>query len=517
MLVARHRWWPLPPVAVAVLPGLLALGIYLWQLSVPEQLSFYDTGVYMAAAIHLVSGALPYRAFTFVQPPGLLYILSPIAALSLVIGSHDGEIIGRVLTSLVTAANCSMVAWLVRRHGRLAMGVAGCALAVMPVAFFVSSSVKLEPYCAALVLASALVLVAPERMQLLSRRAIIVAGVLVGAAALVKLWAFFPFVALGLVLSLRLRRRAWPFAVAAAGTFVVGAAPFLIAAPGRFVTEVILEQIGRKANASDSASWLVRLRDMTGFLSTSLAPGDIATLVAFAALAAVTLVAFRRWRAVADADALVLALAVLTVVMLLLGPEFYTYYAYFTSPFLVALAVVSVAVAGAPLWERARRTPLSRPTRSLVRSVGMTSGLLFVAGMVLYVTTFFTNFAWFYGFYGPWIGVITRVIPRGACVVYNQESFGVYANRMITSDPSCPDVVDIDGEWMAHGYQLTAPSAAFSRQWQSYFARAQYVVFNTPRPSDIPWDTELDAWFTQHFHRIYDRYYVVVYRAEARA
>lgn len=517
MLVARHRWWPLPPVAVAVLPGLLALGIYLWQLSVPEQLSFYDTGVYMAAAIHLVSGALPYKDFVFVQPPGLLYILSPIAALSLAIGSHDGEVVGRVLTSLVTAANCSLVAWLVRRHGRLAMGVAGCALAVMPVAFFVSSSVKLEPYCVGLVLAAALVLVAPDRTELLSRRSIVVAGLLIGAAALVKLWAFFPFVALVVVLALRVRRRAWSFALAAAGTFVVGASPFLIAAPGRFVTEVILEQIGRKATASDSASWFVRLRDMTGFLLTVPPSGVLATVVSFSLLVVITGIAFRRWRHVAHADVVILALAVVSVVMLFSAPEFYTYYAYFTAPFLVALAIASLDVVGAPLWQRVRRLPLSRSTRLLVQGIGVASGLFFLVGAVFYTVTFFTNFATFNGANASLISGLSRVIPPGACVVYDVVSYGVDANRMITSDPRCPDVVDVDGEWMAHGYQLRAPAASFSRQWQSYFERAQYVVFYAPHPSDIPWDAELDSWFTEHFQRIYARYYVVVYRAEVRA
>jgi len=56
--------------AVALLVFGLSLGMSLWQLSVPEFLSSYDSGVYLAATIHLISGVLPYKDFTFVQPPG---------------------------------------------------------------------------------------------------------------------------------------------------------------------------------------------------------------------------------------------------------------------------------------------------------------------------------------------------------------------------------------------------------------------------------------------------------------
>ena len=78
--------------AVALLIFCVSLGMSLWQLSVPEILSAYDSGVYLAATIHLVSGVLPYKDFTFVQPPGILLLMSPVGLFSRVFGTHDGNL-----------------------------------------------------------------------------------------------------------------------------------------------------------------------------------------------------------------------------------------------------------------------------------------------------------------------------------------------------------------------------------------------------------------------------------------
>lgn len=498
---------------IAAAVGLLALGTYLWQLSVPEQLSLYDSGVYLAASVHLVSGVLPYRDFTFVQPPGLLYLLTPIAALSRVIGTHDGLTIGRALSSFVTAANCVLATMMVRRHGRFAMAVTGGALLVSPVAFLVSSSIKLEPYCLLFILVASLVVLGRGSVAALSRRGAVVAGVALGVAGLVKLWAFFPFVALVVLVAWRARRRVTALVVAAGATFLVGVAPFLVAAPHRFISEVFVEQLGRKANAADSGSLVWRLRALTGYLNTLVAPSARTAVVAFVLLAVVVVIAYRRWRTVSDADVLILLVAVAIVVMLLSSPETYSYYAYFAQPFLLALAVVALWRIGAAVAPRVPRPALTRGTRRFVVGSAAAAVALAIASMVLYTTSFFSAYAYVYGYYGKWLAPISRVVPPGACVLYNQVSFGVYANRMITSDPHCPTVVDVYGEWMANGYQLTPPPAAFSREWKGYFERARYVVFSARYPGDIPWDPALRHWFNHHFKRVYSRNITVIYEA----
>ena len=105
--------------------------VYLWQLSVPELVGYYDSGV-LAATMHLISGVLPYKDFVFVNPPGLLILLTPFGVVCRIFGSHDGLIVARVATSIVTAANVSLLAWLVRHRGRVAMLIAGLGLALLP-------------------------------------------------------------------------------------------------------------------------------------------------------------------------------------------------------------------------------------------------------------------------------------------------------------------------------------------------------------------------------------------------
>ena len=87
--------------AIVIGVGLLSLGLSLWQLTQPGYIDFYDSGVYFAAAFHLIAGALPYRDFTFVQPPGIVLLLSPVALVGRIFGTHDGFIVGRKFSSIL--------------------------------------------------------------------------------------------------------------------------------------------------------------------------------------------------------------------------------------------------------------------------------------------------------------------------------------------------------------------------------------------------------------------------------
>lgn len=510
-LVATGIRRPVGEYVVVSAVGLLALGAYLWQLSVPEQLSFYDSGVYLAAAVHLVSGVLPYRDFTFVQPPGLLYLLAPVAVLSRVVGTHDGLTVGRALTSVVTAANCSLTALLVRHHGRTAMFAAGSALAVIPVAFLVSSAVKLEPFCILFVLIAALVVVGRGEIAALSRRSAIIAGVAFGVAGLVKLWAFFPFVVIVAMVAWRARHRLAALVVAAGTTFVAGVSPFLILAPRSFIAQVFVEQLGRRANPADSGSWVWRLRALTGFENTFVAPSARTALVAVAVLAILVAVVFFRWRRTPDGDLVLLGCTLAVVAMLLVSPETYSYYDYFAEPFLLGLTVVVATSLGRELGRVVSPSAVSRRVRRFV-SLALVSSLVVASGaMALYSTSFYSAYAYVYGYYGPWINPVTRVIPAGACTVYSEVAFGVYANRFVSSDPRCPTVVDSYGEWLGNGYQLVAPPKSFLREWRGYFERAQYVVFPQFWTKQVPWDASLRTWFSRHFRVAYARHGVVIF------
>jgi alpha-1,2-mannosyltransferase len=88
--VAGHHW--LTPVNLAIVGfTLLGLGLRLYLLSQPGYLlgvTQYDDGPYFGSALRLVHGALPYRNFIIVQPPGITLLMTP-AALLAQDGKHD--------------------------------------------------------------------------------------------------------------------------------------------------------------------------------------------------------------------------------------------------------------------------------------------------------------------------------------------------------------------------------------------------------------------------------------------
>jgi hypothetical protein len=131
--------------------------------------------------------------------------------------------------------------------------------------------------------------------------------------------------------------------------------------------------------------------------------------------------------------------------------------------------------------------------------------------MVLYVSSYYSVYAWANGLYGPWISELAAYVPTGSCVVYSEVSYGIYANRFDTNDPNCPKVVDPYGMWMKWGYQLTPPTQTFADEWQSYFEKAQYVVLSGPNDPNIPWTKGLRSYFDDHFKQVFGENYVLIY------
>jgi hypothetical protein len=139
-------------------------------------------------------------------------------------------------------------------------------------------------------------------------------------------------------------------------------------------------------------------------------------------------------------------------------------------------------------------------------------GVVFVAAMVLYVSSFYSVYAWANGVYGPWLSEVATYIPAGSCVVYAEPSFGVYANRFFTNDPNCPVVVDPYGMWMKWGYQLAPPTKTFVNEWKTYFEKAQYVVLGSPDDANVPWTKGLHSYFNDHFQLVFGKNYTYIYR-----
>ncbi len=496
--------------AIAIGVGLLSLGLSLWQLTVPGLLNFPDSGVYFAAAFRLAKGALPYRDFTFVQPPGILLLMSPVALISRVIGTHDGFVVARVVGAFVTALNASLLAWLIRHRGRTAMLIAGAGLALMPVAAFVSSGVRLEPYLICFILLGSLAVFPRNEDGDASTRRLAVGGLLFGVAALVKLWAVFPFVALVICLVPRYRSRVFVFIGATAAGFIALCLPFFLWAPKNFVSQVFVEQIVRKANTNSNEGFLYRLKAMSGFLYTSFAPTSREVVAVFVVLLVLVAGAYARRVEHETVDVYLLLAALISVGGLLIASNFYVYYGYFTAPFIVGVLGVSVARLGAPIrtFVRANRAPLGL-RRNAPRLCAL-GGAALVVALIIEGTSFYSSFTPAYGETYPY-SAITNLIPAGSCVVYSQVSYGVFANRLDSTDPYCPEVVDPNGMWLAWGYGLIAAAPNFTAEWQSYFESAQYVVMTQPYATVIPWSTSFETWFQSNYYLLFGQSYVYIY------
>src|SRR6202034_3729545 len=138
----------------AAIPGAIALALACYPLTLPNALlgvhsyvgTGYDDGVYLGAAMRLVNGVLPYRDFTFTQPPGIALLMSPVALLGRLVGTADAMALARVLTACVMGANATLAALTMRTRGTVAMAVAGGALAFYPLTVAAGHSLLLEPY-----------------------------------------------------------------------------------------------------------------------------------------------------------------------------------------------------------------------------------------------------------------------------------------------------------------------------------------------------------------------------------
>ena len=476
--------FPSQEACIVLSLGVLAFTVYLWQLSVPEFVGFYDSGVYLAAAIHLVSGVLPYKDFVFVNPPGLLILMSPVGVLCRLFGSHDGLIVARVATSLVTATNVSLLARLVRHRGRVAMLMAGLGLALLPVTLIVSSGVRLEPYCILLILLGALIICSGDSNgKGLSRHSLFLSGLLFGLAGSIKLWAFFPFIAALMCLTPAYRKRVLIFVGAAASGFSLPALPFLVLAPRNFLTQVLGAQFLAKPKPTETASIVSRLSDLTGFQGTSLTHTPRETIIVWLIIVSLIIVAY--WRRIENemADRFLLASFIVTGCGLLAAPASSAYYYYFSAPFLIGVVAVTLARLGKRCLLSSRRMQVSERVRVPVRWLSGLASVILLFALILYSTTFFTTYASFRGLSFRSLLPIASDIPKGSCVVSDMVIFELDTNRFTENSSRCPDVVDPYGVWQTWNNDYADPPRAFVAVWKSNLQRANYVVLNLPAGS----------------------------------
>jgi glucose dehydrogenase len=106
------------------------------------------------------------------------------------------------------------------------------------------------------------------------------------------------------------------------------------------------------------------------------------------------------------------------------------------------------------------------------------------------------------------------LIPPGSCVVADQVSYLIAANRFTAPSSGCPDVVDALATTLSLSGGVSpqggaGDSAKVVGDWEAMFAKAQYAWISggasaiTNSAADrIPWTPAFEAWFAAHFRVI---------------
>ena len=416
--------------AVIAAAAALALGLRAYQIAQPGALlgvAWYDDGVYFASALRLTQGAVPYRDFFFAQPPGITLLMTPAALAAKATGTAGGMAIARVLTLLASTACVILGGLLVRHRGLLAVTVTCGLLAVYPASVGDSRTIFLEPWVALFCLAAALAVFDGDRLA--SGRRLVWGGVAFGFAGAVESWAIAPvLVVVALALALPRPRRAAAFAGGVAAGFCVPVLPFALLAPRRFYESVVVAQLVRYQQVRVPV-W-VRLQDMTGLeylarpshlllvLATVIVAGFVAVAVVSAAMITRRPPPPLEWFGVATAALVALAF--------MWPPGFFFHFPGFLAPFL-ALAIALPGARLAAVLDAARPTAGRLGARHPLQWTAAALAGLAIAVMAVIQVRAETGAAPRLGLTA--IAAARRAIPAGACVLTDQVSFTIAADR----------------------------------------------------------------------------------------
>jgi alpha-1,2-mannosyltransferase len=516
----------LTPMRIACLAGLVSLGIACYQLSLPNVLTGvlgynlgYDDGVYLGVATRLVHGVLPYRDFVFVHPPGIAYLMSPVALIGRIIGTHGSLVIARCVTAVVVGMNAMLAGILVRSAGRVAVAVSSFSLALWPLTVSVDRTLELEPYLVFFCLLGAILVF--ERGDLAAPRRVFLGGLVFGFAFVVKVWGVLPIAAVLLCCVPRWRRGVLPLALGLALGILVPCLPFLLIAPHAFFHDVIVAQLSRNDVYSGPATPLnsrfFLMSGLGGLSAISISP-DFAEVL-FALLAIVTVFVFgigirhrtrMEWFALASSAIVLLGMFD--------SPDLYDHYAYFPVAFFVLLIGVCVSrlatrivSLGTTLWSKLK--PASRMAGALsFWAVLLSAVAFFVSQDASYAQAYLSEAS------NPG-AQLASVIPAGACVISDYPVDLIVANRYTPAKAGCPAVVDPYGMWLADDNGTEPHPAgpynlAFVEEWFQWLKEANYVELRIPFSDFLPWSQYSITWFQQnyrlvaHFHVVYAHGYI---------
>jgi alpha-1,2-mannosyltransferase len=439
--------------------------------------------------VRLVSGVIPYRDFAVVQPPGSIVLIAPVALLAKVTGTAWGLAIARLLTAAADTACVALIGLLVRHRGPVAAGIACGIYAVYPDALIAAQTFMLEPWLNLFCLIGALLVFDGDRLT--DGRRLAWGGAAFGFAVAVKLWALVPLAVIGLLM-LRRPRRLGLLAGGAAVGFGVPVLPFLVMAPSGLIKDVVVSQFDRANVAHPSP--LPRLTDLAGLSVFPHLSSRAGALLVFAVAAVVVIGYLAACRAGARLPAALDWYALIGLVavtgMLLWPYGYWKHYGAVVGPFL-ALALALPAGLLRPAEHRRQIVPLFAVCAAALVVIATLALPRLAAETRLSTSTSF-------------IADADRLIPPGSCVLTNDSSLAVSADRFVPASPGCPAMVDAYGTLLAmtDGRKLLATRydvRSVTALWRTDFAHAPYVWFESGSQGQIPWTPALYAYFTTHF------------------
>ena len=504
---------------VIIAATLVGLALRLYQLTRPGYLlgvTEYDDGTDFGSAVRLAQGFLPYRDFIIVQPPGIVLLMSPVALLTKGIGVTRGMAVARVVTALAGAASVPLAGLLVRHRGVLAATVACGIAAVYPASVQSAHTVLLEPWLVLFCLAGAVAVFDGDRLTSSTGR-LAWGGAAFGFAGAVKVWAVLPVVVI-LVLAAgpgagRPRRVTSYLAGVVAG-FALPVLPFAIAAPRTFYHSVIVAQLIRVDDVR--APLAFRLREMTGLTdvpSFGLAALLVISVALIAAVTACCVLASRvTRRPPPPLEWFALASTVLIIVAFLWPDDFYYHYAGFLAPFLaLAIAVpVSRLVTAAGPWPGplARRWACVRGLASVRTLATPAAAVAGIAILLMAIAQFDAETGLKASPSPADVAAARRIIPPGACVLADQVSYAIAADRFISSVPGCSLMVYSSGtDYSLSGGQNAATGAgrspAVRAAWLAALRPARYVWLSGLAAKRVPLRAPpVAAYFKRHFRLV---------------
>jgi alpha-1,2-mannosyltransferase len=526
-----NRLRSMSPAAMAILGAtVLALALRLFLVTRPGFLTSgtveYDDGVYLGAAQRLLHGALPYKDYAFVQPPGIVVVALPGALLGSLTSQATGLAAARILSVLASTACVPLAGRLVRHRGALACAVAAGLLAVYPADVLSGRTLLLEPWMNLACLLAANLAFRDGRLA--SPRWLAWAGVAFGCGVAIKFWAAFPAAVL-LATCLIVRptagasraRRAGALVGGAVGGFVILAGPFALADPSGFIHQALLDQVSREAARPPIS---LRLAHLTGLIDILGRDGKIAGLGATthslfamgaeasthtvavgwpayaAALIGIVVIAAGYLRGIRQRTPLewfALATAVLATAAILYYSAFFYHYPDFPAPWLaiaVGAAVQSLAclVTGTAAGARLARRVLAAAVAVVILAVAAIEAHELRPAHVPASPA-----------------SVSALVPTGSCLVADQISFAIAADRFAAPSPGCPDVIDSLAVTLALSGGVTPQGAAGHAPnvvagWEAIFGQAKYVWLQGGASARIPWTPALQAWFSAHFRLLAD-------------